>query len=218
VRKPISVLSGGEKSRVALGRVLLQKAPCLVLDEPTNHLDFQTVEALTNALQAYEGTVIVVSHDRGFIRRVGTKILEVANGKVRLYPGTYEEYVWSVQQSMALVTAEKPGIGPGALPAKGKSAQPTETIKPSNWKDQKKQLEKELRSCERKLEATEKELGDLQKENEEINQKLVTEVDMTLVRRMTINGSRIAELEALWLELAEEKEKRTKAVREMLEG
>ncbi|MGZ3713608.1 MAG: ABC-F family ATP-binding cassette domain-containing protein, partial [Bdellovibrionota bacterium] len=101
VKKPISVLSGGEKSRVALGRVLLQKAPCLVLDEPTNHLDFQTVEALTNALKAYEGTVIVVSHDRGFIRRVGTKILEVANGKVRLYPGTYEEYVWSVQQGLA---------------------------------------------------------------------------------------------------------------------
>ncbi|MBU3537291.1 ATP-binding cassette domain-containing protein, partial [Alkalihalobacillus clausii] len=76
----ISVLSGGEKSRVALGRVLLRKAPCLVLDEPTNHLDFATVEALTNALRAYEGTVIVVSHDRGFIKRVGTKILEVSSG------------------------------------------------------------------------------------------------------------------------------------------
>ncbi|POA73352.1 ABC transporter ATP-binding protein, partial [Pseudomonas sp. FW305-E2] len=55
VKKPISVLSGGEKSRVALGRVLLQKSSCLVLDEPTNHLDFQTVEALTHALRAYEG-------------------------------------------------------------------------------------------------------------------------------------------------------------------
>jgi len=77
IKKKVSVLSGGEKSRVALGQILLQKAPCLVLDEPTNHLDFQTVEALTQALMDYEGTVAVVSHDRSFIRRIGTKILEI---------------------------------------------------------------------------------------------------------------------------------------------
>ncbi|MGE3263041.1 MAG: ATP-binding cassette domain-containing protein [Bacteriovoracia bacterium] len=212
VKKPVSVLSGGEKSRVALGRVLLQKAPCLVLDEPTNHLDFQTVEALTNALRAYEGTVIVVSHDRGFIRRVGTKILEVANGKVRLYPGTYEEYVWSVQQGLAA------GDSPEEKPAKKKTVvveAVVEQAKPTNWKDQKKQLERELKSCERKFRDCEKELTDLQTENEELNKKLMEAVDMTLVRRMTANGSRIAELEALWLQLAEEKERWAKAVEEM---
>ena len=64
VQKPVRVLSGGESSRVALGQVLLQKASCLILDEPTNHMDFQTVEALTQALQAFPGTIIVVSHDR----------------------------------------------------------------------------------------------------------------------------------------------------------
>lgn len=97
-KKKIHVLSGGEKARVSLGQVLLQKAPLLLLDEPTNHLDFYTVEALTQALENYAGTIILVSHDRGFIGRVATKILEVNAGQVSLYPGSYEDYVWSIQQ------------------------------------------------------------------------------------------------------------------------
>ncbi len=100
VYKKISVLSGGEKTRVALGKVLLQKAPLLVLDEPTNHLDFDTVEALTQALSKYTGSIIVVSHDRLFIDRVSTKILEIESGKVSFYPGTYSEYLWSLKNGM----------------------------------------------------------------------------------------------------------------------
>jgi ATP-binding cassette subfamily F protein 3 len=80
MKKKISVLSGGEKARIALGRILLQRAPLLLLDEPTNHLDFYTVESLTQALENYPGTLVVVSHDRGFVRRVATKILEVKSG------------------------------------------------------------------------------------------------------------------------------------------
>src|SRR5690606_33190945 len=99
-RKPIRVLSGGEKARVALGQILLQKAPFLILDEPTNHLDFQTVEALTHALDTFEGTVVVVSHDRSFIRRVGRKILEIKNSRALLYPGSYDDYVWSQQKGV----------------------------------------------------------------------------------------------------------------------
>jgi ATP-binding cassette subfamily F protein 3 len=98
IYKKIKVLSGGEKSRVALGQILLKKSPVLLLDEPTNHLDFETVEALTEALREYEGTIIVVSHDRSFISRVSSQILEINNGQVEVYPGTYDEYVWSVQQ------------------------------------------------------------------------------------------------------------------------
>lgn len=98
IYKKIKVLSGGEKSRVALGQILLKKSPVLLLDEPTNHLDFETVEALTEALREYEGTIIVVSHDRSFISRVSSQILEINNGSVEIYPGTYDEYVWSVQQ------------------------------------------------------------------------------------------------------------------------
>ncbi len=98
LRKPVRVLSGGEKSRVALGQILLKKSPLLLLDEPTNHLDFDTVEALTEALRDYEGSVIVVSHDRGFIGRIATKILEIRDGRAEIYPGTYDDYLWSLEK------------------------------------------------------------------------------------------------------------------------
>ncbi len=211
VRKPISVLSGGEKSRVALGRVLLKKAPCLVLDEPTNHLDFATVEALTNALRGYEGTVIVVSHDRGFIKRVGTKILEVAKGEVRLYPGTYEEYVWSVQQELA-------GEEPPVRSAQSSPAASEKAPKPANWKDEIKRLQGELRIAEKRFQECEKEMARLLAENEELNGQLVSSSSpcMDAVHIMSENGKRIAELESLWLELAEEKEEKAKAVAAML--
>lgn len=105
IEKKIKVLSGGEKSRVALGQVLLEKNPVLLLDEPTNHLDFETVEALTQALQKYTGTLLVVSHDRGFVRRVASRILEVSNGRAEFYPGSYDDYVWRQQQ---LVLEQEP--------------------------------------------------------------------------------------------------------------
>jgi ATP-binding cassette subfamily F protein 3 len=210
VRKPISVLSGGEKSRVALGRVLLRKAPCLVLDEPTNHLDFATVEALTNALRAYEGTVIVVSHDRGFIKRVGTKILEVSHGEVRLYPGTYEEYVWSVQQDLT-----RGELSPEKTAPKGAAIAEAKT---ENWKEKKKKLDKELRAVEKKLADCESELHRLQKESEEINQRLANSSSPSMddVKKMSDHGIRISELEALWLGLAEEKDAWSRAIADML--
>jgi ATP-binding cassette subfamily F protein 3 len=96
VDKKVKVLSGGERSRVCLAGLLLAKKPVLLLDEPTNHLDFETVEALASALAEYAGTVIFVCHDRTFVRLTATRIVEIRNGKVRNYPGTYEEYVWSL--------------------------------------------------------------------------------------------------------------------------
>jgi ATP-binding cassette subfamily F protein 3 len=98
VHKRIRVLSGGEKSRVALGQILLKRSPLLLMDEPTNHLDFDTVEALTEALRDYEGTVVVVSHDRSFIGRIASKILEIRDGRAEIYPGTYDDYLWSLER------------------------------------------------------------------------------------------------------------------------
>ncbi|RZS98534.1 ABC-F family ATP-binding cassette domain-containing protein [Cecembia calidifontis] len=99
VFKKIKVLSGGEKSRVALAKTLISEANFLLLDEPTNHLDIQSVNILIQALQQYEGTFITVSHDRHFIRGVANKIWYIENQEIKEYPGSYEEFVyWKSQQ------------------------------------------------------------------------------------------------------------------------
>ncbi len=92
VFKKIKVLSGGEKSRVALAKVLLSQANFLLLDEPTNHLDMQSVNILTQALQQYEGSYIVVSHDRYFVEAIANKIWYIEDHQIKEYPGTYAEY------------------------------------------------------------------------------------------------------------------------------
>ena len=197
VRKKVSVLSGGEKSRVALGRVLLQKASCLVLDEPTNHLDFQTVEALTVALNHYPGTVIVVSHDRGFIKRVGNKILEVAKNQVHLYLGTYEDYVWSLQKNMKTLD--------NAVATQSTSTS-LQTPKIDS-REEKKKLERELRHCEKRIQDIEKELPKLQQELELLNQKVAETPDRDSLAKLGVIGKKIEELENAWLSLLEEREK-----------
>ena len=91
-------LSGGERRRVALCRLLLSKPDMLLLDEPTNHLDMLSVGILVQALQQYEGTFLVVSHDRHFITKVANKIWWIEDHQLKEYPGTYEEYQWWMSQ------------------------------------------------------------------------------------------------------------------------
>ncbi len=92
--KPIRILSGGEKARLALAKILFDAPNLLVLDEPTNHLDLVTKRALVKSLAQYEGTIVFVSHDRAFLRAIATRILELSkNGKTHLYGGSYDEYV-----------------------------------------------------------------------------------------------------------------------------
>jgi ATPase subunit of ABC transporter with duplicated ATPase domains len=94
VDKPVRVLSGGEKARLALAKILFDAPNLLVLDEPTNHLDLSTKRALLKALDAYEGTVVFVSHDRAFLRALATRVIELAPGVApHVYGGRYEEYV-----------------------------------------------------------------------------------------------------------------------------
>jgi ATPase subunit of ABC transporter with duplicated ATPase domains len=93
VDKPAAALSGGEAARVIFARLAVQKPNVLVLDEPTNHLDLETIEALTEALRAREGTLIFVSHDRHFVSQLATRILELRDDGVRDFRGSYEEYV-----------------------------------------------------------------------------------------------------------------------------
>lgn len=110
VFKKIKVLSGGEKSRVALAKTLLTQANFLLLDEPTNHLDMFSTSVLAEALNAYKGTFVLVSHDRTFISRVANKIWWIENGKIREYPGTYDEYCeWAERRQREGKDIELPG-------------------------------------------------------------------------------------------------------------
>lgn len=166
VNKKVSVLSGGEKSRVALGQILLQRSPLILLDEPTNHLDFDTVEALTTALKNYEGTIVVVSHDRSFIGRVATKILEIRDGRAEVYPGTYDDYLWSLEK--------------GALSARESSA--PQVVRPSlvseaprsnSWEENKK-LQSELRDLQRSIKKGETALAKATERLQVLNDELIT--------------------------------------------
>jgi ATP-binding cassette, subfamily F, member 3 len=97
VFKPIGVLSGGERNRYALARMLMVPSNFMLLDEPTNHLDMRAKDVLLQALQNYTGTVVFVSHDRYFIDKLATRIFEVEDGNIRVYPGNYEDYLWRKQ-------------------------------------------------------------------------------------------------------------------------
>lgn len=147
--KKIKVLSGGEKSRVALAKTLISEANFLMLDEPTNHLDFISENILIQALQQYQGTFVVVSHNRHFISQVANKIWYIEDYQIKEYPGTYEEFdYWKKKreaESKIQPDAPKPG-----KPEK-KQEQPVASTKPSNGQSL-KPLQRELEKVEQKIE------------------------------------------------------------------
>jgi len=131
VFKRIGVLSGGERNRYALLKMLLHPANFLLLDEPTNHLDLRAKDVLLEALMKYTGTVIFVSHDRYFIDKLATRVFEIGDGKVEIYPGNYEDYLWRKQGRAAVATEiQKPSSTlspPSSPPTNGKKASAVET-------------------------------------------------------------------------------------------
>ncbi len=131
VFKRIGVLSGGERNRYALLKMLLHPANFLLLDEPTNHLDLRAKDVLLEALMKYTGTVVFVSHDRYFIDKLATRVFEIGEGKVELYPGNYEDYLWRKQGGAAQQTAAIENELVGELSAPRSSARVETGFRPA---------------------------------------------------------------------------------------
>jgi len=155
VFKRIGVLSGGERNRYALLKMLLHPANFLLLDEPTNHLDLRAKDVLLEALVKYTGTVVFVSHDRYFIDKLATRVFEIGDGKVELYPGNYEDYLWRKQGGAAQLQAET-AMAAG-LPQPTNGNQPAAVTEPVESKAKRmnpikrKQMEDRLVEVEREI-------------------------------------------------------------------
>jgi ATP-binding cassette, subfamily F, member 3 len=147
VYKKAGVLSGGERTRLAVARMLLRPSNTLLLDEPTNHLDIDSKEVLLDALADYGGTLIFVSHDRYFVEKLATKIVEVGDGKATLYPGSYESFLWSKQQKEAPVA--RPAKEPKPQVSGPKSQAPSPKSPPEQSYADRKQASAEKNKRER---------------------------------------------------------------------
>ena len=155
VFKRIGVLSGGERNRYALLKMLLHPANFLLLDEPTNHLDMRAKDVLLEALSKYTGTVVFVSHDRYFIDKLATRIFEVGEGKVEIYPGNYEDFMWRKQggaEKLQEIIAKNPAL---TQPTNGSHAPATESksrrlnpLKRKQMEDRVQELEQEIAQAE----------------------------------------------------------------------
>jgi ATP-binding cassette subfamily F protein 3 len=149
VYKKAAVLSGGERTRLAVARMLLRPSNTLLLDEPTNHLDIDSKEVLLDALADYGGTLVFVSHDRYFVERLATKIIEIGDGKAIVYPGTYDAFLWSKNNASLPgargstgSTGSKGGVPKGGAkgaPAPATPAQPYEDRKRDGIEKRKRQ-------------------------------------------------------------------------------
>jgi ATP-binding cassette subfamily F protein 3 len=162
VYKKIKVLSGGEKSRVALAKTLISEANFLLLDEPTNHLDMQSVNILAQALQQYQGTFVVVSHDRQFISEIANKIWYIENKHIKVYPGTYKEFTYWMQQRTHQDIPSAP-VKQKKEPPKPAASNNTDKQK-NEQKLQLMQMKKELAVLEDKIEKLENEKKSLEAE------------------------------------------------------
>ena len=210
VYKPLDVLSGGEKSRVALLLLLLKPINLLILDEPTNHLDMHSKDVLLQAMMDFGGTVIFVSHDRGFIESAATKVLELKHGEYKYFPGDYKYYIEQIEKTEN-----------GDLPVENKNSPVSRSSESSSqgiiqensgnlsWEEQKKleaakrKKEKMLSECEAKIMELESQKTEF--ENQMANPEVYSNGEKAKAVQSKIEKitAEISEWEEKWAELAD---------------
>ncbi|MBO0910687.1 MAG: ABC-F family ATP-binding cassette domain-containing protein, partial [Acidobacteria bacterium] len=207
VFKRIGVLSGGERNRYALLRMLLHPANFLLLDEPTNHLDMRAKDVLLEALGAYTGTVVLVSHDRYFIDRLATRVFEIGGGRAEVYPGNYEDFIWRKQGGREKLEAE---VLSSAAASKNRRAAPEEARNPSANGDKparrlnpmkRKQLEERAQELEEEISSLESAIARCEASLE----TFVSAQETTrLARELDENRASLKERMTEWEQLGEE--------------
>ena len=196
IEKKVKVLSGGERARLCMASLLLGTANVLVLDEPGNHLDVETVEALASALDDYKGTVIFTSHDRHFVRRVATKVVEVRDGRVKVYFGDYDSYLETVEGEINEGERERSGKSSSGGAATQKAAS-------GDYRQQKR----DQRKTEKEIKNLEKKIARLDDERKALEKTMLTETNpgeaMKLHTQIEAIKAESVEAEERWMELSD---------------
>jgi ATP-binding cassette subfamily F protein 3 len=193
--KRIGVLSGGERNRYALARMLLAPSNFLLLDEPTNHLDMRAKDVLLESLSKYSGTVVFVSHDRYFIDNLATRIFEIEDGHVHVFPGNYEDYLWRKQGGPAAVA--QPSLT--ALPSRDSNgagaSKRVNPMKLQKIRDRLSKVERQVAALESEIAGHEAALADFKSVEETVRLN-----ELVAARRRELEA-RVAEWESLSAEV-----------------
>ena len=212
VHKSLDVLSGGEKARVALLKLLLRPVNFLILDEPTNHLDMHSKDVLLDALKDFGGTVIFVSHDRGFIENLSTRVLELKPGQFRLFHGDYKYYMERLEREANGEFSQNDELKSAAQPEKNsQKEEKTETKR--SWEEQKK-LESERRRAEKNVKNLEEQILKLEEEKSSQEAQMARpevysngEKAKAVQKKIDELAEKLEELNLQWMEAAEALEK-----------